>query len=203
MVPISREKFPTPCVKSNMFKCFSGLWYQISYLIEMVIELTYIVRLWYFIKMGHYLGVVKVISNIFRKVSHATTIMRCRVHSRNHFSNTWMPIRDNSQLISIIYKASHILKKLFIWGITSLVHDTESHWKLKHSRHLVPPPIAELLHTCSLDMCHQRLVLFSFLENQLSKKHMIQRSTGTFHFYRATMPSCILDWQLQAYTDTH
>ena len=37
----------------------------------------------------------------------------CRVDYRNHLSNTWMPIRDNTQLIHIIYKASHILKKIF------------------------------------------------------------------------------------------
>ena len=111
MVPISREKFRTPCVKSNMFKCFSGLWYQISYLIEMVIELTYIIRLCCFIKMGHYVWIVKLILNIFPKVSHATTIMRCRVDSWNHLSNTWMPIRDNAQLICILYEAFHILKK--------------------------------------------------------------------------------------------
>ena len=61
------------------------------------------------------------------------------------------------------------------------------------SRHLVPPPIAELLHTCSLEMYHQRLLIFSFLENQLSKQHMIHRSTGTSHFHRATMLSSFLD----------
>ena len=50
------------------------------------------------------------------------------------------------------------------------------------SRHLMPPPIVELLHTCASEMCHQRLLLLSFLENQLSKQNMIQRSTGTSHF---------------------
>ena len=36
------------------------------------------------------------------------------------------------------------------------------------SRNFVSPPIAKLLYTCSLERCHQRLLLFSFLENQLS-----------------------------------
>ena len=53
-------------------------------------------------KNGHYIQIVKVSFNIFPKMSHATTIMRCRVDSRNHLSNTWMSIRDNAQLISII-----------------------------------------------------------------------------------------------------
>ena len=129
MVPISRAKCPTPFVKFNTFKSFSSLWYQISYLIEMVIELTHTIHLCYFIKMGHYIWIVKVISNIFSNVYHATTIMRCRVYSRNHLLNALMPLRDNAQLINIIYKSSHILKKIFIWDITFLVRDTESHLK--------------------------------------------------------------------------
>ena len=88
MVPISREKFPTPCVESNTFKSFSHLWYQIFYLNEMDIEFTSIVCHCCFIKKRQYLRIVKVISNIFPEVSHATTIMRCRVDSRSHFSYT-------------------------------------------------------------------------------------------------------------------
>ena len=129
MVPHSRAKCPTPCVKFNTFKSFSSLWYQNSYLIEMIIELTYIVWHCCFIKMGHCLWIVKVISNIFPKVSHATIIVRYRVDSQNHLSNTWMPSRNTSQLMSIVYKSSQILKKIFIWGIAFLVHDTVSHWK--------------------------------------------------------------------------
>lgn len=107
----------------NTFKSVSCHWYQISYLIKLVIELKYILRLYCFIKMIHYLWIMKFISNIFPKVSHAITLMRCRVDYRNHILNTWMPIRNNAQLITIIYIPSHLFKIIYIWGITFLVHN--------------------------------------------------------------------------------
>ena len=143
-------------------------------------------------KIGHFLWIVKVISNSFSKVSHATTIMRCRVDSRNHLSNTWMPIIDNAQIISIIYKASHILKKYSYEASYSLSTTQKATGNIGFSISCATP-IAKLLHTCSLEMCHQRLLLFSFLENQLSKQHMIQRSTGTSLFHWAIMLSFFLN----------
>ena len=118
---------------------------------------------------------MKGILNIFPNVSHTTTTIRCRVDSQNHLSNTWMPIKDNAQLISIIYKASHILKKDIHMRHHIPCPRHRKPLEIYDSRHLVPPPIAELLHTFSLEMCHQQLLLFSFLENQLSKQHMIKK----------------------------
>ena len=124
----------------------------------------------------------------------------CRVDYRNHLSNTWMPIRDNTQLIHIIYKASHILKKIFYETSLSLSmteKTTESIWFSVSCATVdsITPPYLLLRNVPS--------TTFSFLKNQLSKHHMIQRSTGTSYFHRATMSSCFWDSQLQTYTSTH